>query len=61
MNTLSRSVTLTQALMINLGAIIGAGIFVIIGVAIGHAGPSIIISIILLQNRQYLCELKKVC
>ncbi len=47
MNTLSRSVTLTQALMINLGAIIGAGIFVIIGVAIGHAGPSIIISIIL--------------
>ncbi len=47
MNTLSRSVTLTQALMINLGAIIGAGIFVIIGVAIGHAGPSIIISILL--------------
>lgn len=36
-----------QALMINLGAIIGAGIFVIIGVAIGHAGPSIIVSIIL--------------
>jgi len=47
MNTLSRSVTLFQALMINLGAIIGAGIFVIIGVAIGHAGPAIIISIIL--------------
>ena len=47
MNTLSRSVTLLQALMINLGAIIGAGIFVIIGVAIGHAGPSIIVSIIL--------------
>ena len=47
MNELSRSVTLSQALMINLGAIIGAGIFVIIGVAIGHAGPSIIISIIL--------------
>ncbi|MCL5680006.1 MAG: APC family permease [Candidatus Marsarchaeota archaeon] len=47
MNALSRSVTLLQAVMINLGAIIGAGIFVIIGVAIGHAGPSIIISIIL--------------
>ena len=47
MNQLSRSVTLLQALMINLGAIIGAGIFVIIGVAIGHAGPSIIVSIIL--------------
>ncbi|MEM0154957.1 MAG: amino acid permease, partial [Methanothrix sp.] len=47
MNTLSRTVTLRQALMINLGAIIGAGIFVIIGVAIGRAGPSIIISIIL--------------
>lgn len=47
MNTLSRSVTLPQALMINLGAIIGAGIFVIIGVAIGRAGPSVIVSIML--------------
>lgn len=46
-NTLLRTVTLTQALMINLGAIIGAGIFVIIGVAIGKAGPSIIASIVI--------------
>ncbi|MCL4371744.1 amino acid permease [Candidatus Marsarchaeota archaeon] len=47
MNTLSRSVTLLQAVMINLGAIIGAGIFVIIGIAIGKAGPAIWVSIIL--------------
>ncbi len=39
--------TLLQAVMINLGAIIGAGIFVIIGLAIGKAGPSILLSIII--------------
>jgi APA family basic amino acid/polyamine antiporter len=33
--------------MINLGAIIGAGIFVIIGIAIGEAGPSIVVSIVI--------------
>ena len=47
MYNLSRTVTLRQGIMINLGAIIGAGIFVIIGIAIGHAGPSILFSIIL--------------
>ena len=43
----NRVIGLFGAVMINLGAIIGAGIFVIIGMAIGKAGPSILISIIL--------------
>jgi APA family basic amino acid/polyamine antiporter len=47
MYSLARTVTLKQGIMINLGAIIGAGIFVIIGIAIGHAGPSIMLSIVL--------------
>ena len=47
MYELKRAITLTDAIMINLGAIIGAGIFVIIGIAIGAAGPAIIISIII--------------
>ncbi len=42
-----RTVTLFEAIMINLGAIIGAGIFVIIGIAISDAGPSVFISIII--------------
>ncbi len=44
---LKRNITLFNAVMINLGAIIGAGIFVIIGLASFKAGPAIIISIIL--------------
>jgi APA family basic amino acid/polyamine antiporter len=44
---LKRTITLFDAVMINLGAIIGAGIFVIIGIAIGDAGPSIFISILI--------------
>ncbi|SMD30837.1 APC family permease [Picrophilus oshimae] len=44
---LKRSITLTGAIMINLGAIIGAGIFVIIGIAAYRAGPGVIISIVL--------------
>ncbi len=44
---LKRNITLFNAVMINLGAIIGAGIFVIIGIASFKAGPAIIISIIL--------------
>ncbi|MEM0149928.1 MAG: amino acid permease [Candidatus Micrarchaeaceae archaeon] len=43
----NRVIGLFGAVMINLGAIIGAGIFVIIGMAIGKAGPSILISIII--------------
>ena len=42
---LKKTLTFTDAVMINLGAIIGAGIFVIIGIAAGEAGPSIVASI----------------
>ncbi|MEM0139081.1 MAG: amino acid permease [Ferroplasma sp.] len=42
---LKRILGLKEAIIINLGAIIGAGIFVIIGIAAGRAGPAIIISI----------------
>ena len=45
LKTLKRELTFTDAVMINLGAIIGAGIFVIIGIAAGAAGPSIVASI----------------
>ncbi|MGC8572000.1 MAG: APC family permease [Candidatus Micrarchaeia archaeon] len=44
---LRRAITLKDAVMINLGAIIGAGIFVIIGIAAYEAGASIILSIII--------------
>ncbi len=47
MYKLKRTITLFDAIMINLGAIIGAGIFVIIGIAIGDAGPSVFLSIII--------------
>lgn len=43
---LARVIGLRDATIINLGAIIGAGIFVIIGLAIGKSGPGIIISIL---------------
>ena len=42
---LKRILGLRSAVIINLGAIIGAGIFVIIGIAAGKAGPAIILSI----------------
>src|SRR5690554_836357 len=43
---LLRSLTLRDAIGIGLGAIIGAGIFVVIGVAAGVAGPAFIIGLI---------------
>ncbi|MCL5433954.1 MAG: amino acid permease [Candidatus Marsarchaeota archaeon] len=46
MYKLKREVSLRDAVMINLGAIIGAGIFVIIGIASYEAGSSIILSIV---------------
>jgi APA family basic amino acid/polyamine antiporter len=44
---LKRTLGLLDATAIGVGAIIGAGIFVVLGVAIGYAGPSIIVSIII--------------
>ncbi|MCL4340776.1 MAG: amino acid permease [Candidatus Thermoplasmatota archaeon] len=41
----TRSLKLLDAVIINLGAIIGAGIFVIIGISAGLAGPAVILSI----------------
>jgi len=43
---LKRTLNLLDATSVGVGAIIGAGIFVVLGIAIGYAGPSIIISII---------------
>jgi APA family basic amino acid/polyamine antiporter len=44
---LKRSLGLFDATAISIGAIIGAGIFVVTGIVAGVAGPGIIISIIL--------------
>jgi Gamma-aminobutyrate permease and related permeases len=41
----ARTLKFQDAVMINLGAIIGAGIFVIIGISAGSAGPAVLISI----------------
>jgi APA family basic amino acid/polyamine antiporter len=44
---LRRTLNLFDAISVGLGAIIGAGIFVIIGIAAGMAGPGVIYSVIL--------------
>jgi len=44
---LERSLNLFDATSIGIGAIIGAGIFVVLGIAIGYAGPSVIVSIVI--------------
>jgi len=44
---LERTLNLFDATSIGIGAIIGAGIFVVLGIAIGYAGPSVIVSIII--------------
>jgi len=44
---LKRDLNLFDAASIGIGAIIGAGIFVVLGIAIGYAGPAIIISMII--------------
>jgi APA family basic amino acid/polyamine antiporter len=46
-NNLFRVLTLKDAVGVGLGAIIGAGIFVVTGVAAGISGPAFIISLIL--------------
>lgn len=47
MNQLKRSLGVWEAAAVSIGAIIGAGIFVLIGVAAGIAGPAVILSFIL--------------
>lgn len=47
MRRLKREVGLFDAVMINLGAIIGAGIFVVIGIASGYAGPAVTMAIVI--------------
>lgn len=44
---LKRTLNLFDAASIGIGAIIGAGIFVVSGIAIGYAGPAIVISMII--------------
>ena len=45
--TLSRTLGLFDITMIGIGAMIGAGIFVLIGIAAGHAGPVLAIAFLL--------------
>ncbi len=45
--TLSRTLGLFDVTMIGIGAMIGAGIFVLIGIAAGHAGPLLAIAFLL--------------
>lgn len=44
---LKRTLNLLDATFVGIGAIIGAGIFVVLGIAIGYAGPAVIFSIII--------------
>ena len=44
---LKRTLNLLDATSIGIGAIVGAGIFVVLGIAIGYAGPAVVISMII--------------
>ncbi|NCC91166.1 MAG: amino acid permease, partial [Spirochaetia bacterium] len=46
-NELVRALTLKDAVGVGLGAIIGAGIFVVTGVAAGVSGPAFIVGLII--------------
>jgi len=41
---LRRNLNLLDATAVGIDAIIGAGIFVVLGIAMGYAGPSVVIS-----------------
>lgn len=43
---LKRTLNLFDSISIGIGAIVGAGIFVVVGIAIGYAGPAIVVSMI---------------
>jgi APA family basic amino acid/polyamine antiporter len=44
---LKRTLSLFDATSVGIGAIIGAGIFVVLGIAVGYAGPAVIVSIVI--------------
>jgi APA family basic amino acid/polyamine antiporter len=44
---LKRTLNLFDATAVGIGAIVGAGIFVVLGIATGYAGPSVIVSMII--------------
>jgi APA family basic amino acid/polyamine antiporter len=44
---LKRTLNLLDATAIGIGAIIGAGIFVVLGIAVGDAGPAVIVSMVI--------------
>jgi APA family basic amino acid/polyamine antiporter len=44
---LKRTLNLFDATAIGIGAIIGAGIFAVLGIAVGYAGPAVIVSMII--------------
>ncbi len=44
---LKRTLNLVDATAIGIGAVVGAGIFVVLGIAVGYAGPAVIISMII--------------
>lgn len=44
---LKRTLNLFDATAIGIGAIIGAGIFVVLGIATDYAGPSVVVSMII--------------
>jgi APA family basic amino acid/polyamine antiporter len=52
--TLKRSIGLWSAVAINIGAIIGGGIFVVIGIVAGYAGSAMIISMVIAGIIAYL-------
>ena len=51
--TLSRDLGLFDVTMIGVGAMIGAGIFVLTGLASGAAGPALVLAFFL--NGSFLC------
>lgn len=52
--TLKRSIGLWSAVAINIGAIIGGGIFVVIGIVAGYAGSAMIVSMVIAGIIAYL-------
>lgn len=57
MTALKRQLGLSDALAIGIGATFGPGIFVLFGVAVGYAGPSVIVSFIFTTIVTALCAL----